>query len=340
MAVTDTNDRDAAGNPEEGIRPAGNDPAFDPDIQDAVRDTLRDWSASVDVEPFEPVPAHVWERITTVLDAEDPTLAQTEGYVSDVGSAGRRRLPRSRWTTPLIAASVVALGVAVGASVWGPFGEPPGNGVTATVASQTIDEPAVAEEDPTASDVSAEAPELAESLESAESESLARADSVSVPTPQVVQAGFIPPAKKVMDLGEDISSTQIADTVDEILTGVGITEPADVLEMPEETWDAATEGMTSDPKVLRDCVTKVTAVETSQALLVLRASVNGIDAGLLVVPEFMVDMNKMSSMDADQMRGMGPDMGVTTIYVVEPTCGMREPNHNPTLFKASFILAP
>ena len=39
-----------------------------------------------------------------------------------------------------------------------------------------------------------------------------------------------------MDLGEDISSAQITDTVDEILTGVGITEPADVLEMPEETW--------------------------------------------------------------------------------------------------------
>lgn len=325
--MADTNDRDAAGSPEDGIRPAGNDPAFDPDIQDAVRDTLRDWSASVDVEPFEPVPAHVWERITTVLDAEDPTWAQTEGYVSDVSSAGRRRLPRSRWTTPLIAASVVALGVAVGASVWGPFGGPSGDGVTATVA----------EEDPAASDVSAEAPELAESVEA---ESLARADSVSVPTPQVVQAGFIPPAKKVMDLGEDISSAQITDTVDEILTGVGITEPADVLEMPEETWDAATDGMTSDPKVLRDCVTKVTAVETSQALLVLRASVNGIDAGLLVVPEFMVDMNKMLSMNADQMRSMGPDMGVTTIYVVEPTCGMRERSHNPTLFKAAFTLTP
>jgi hypothetical protein len=211
--------------------------------------------------------------------------------------------------------------------VWGPFGEPTEDGVTATVASQTIDE-------------AVEAPELAESTESLESESLARADSVAVPTPQVVQAGFIPPAKKVMDLGEDISSAQIADTVGEILTGVGITEPADVLEMPEETWDATTDGMTSDPKVLRDCVTKVTAVETSQALLVLRASVNGIDAGLLVVPDFMVDMNKMLSMNADQMRSMGPDMGVTTIYVVEPTCGTREPSHNPTLFKAAFTLAP
>ena len=53
MAVADGNDRDAAGSPEEGIRPAGSDPAFDPDIQDAVRDTLRDWSASVDAEPFD-----------------------------------------------------------------------------------------------------------------------------------------------------------------------------------------------------------------------------------------------------------------------------------------------
>ena len=325
--MADSNARDAAGSPEEGIRPAGSDPALDPDTQDAVRDTLRDWSASVDAEPFEPVPAHVWERITTVLDAEDPTWGENNAYINDVTGAGRRRLPRNRWTTPLIAASVVALGVAVGASVWGPFGEPSQDGVTATTASQTIDE-------------AVEAPELAESLESVELEGVARADSVSVPTPQVVQAGFIPPAKKVMDLGEDISSAQITDTVDEILTGVGITEPADVLEMPEETWDAATDGMTSDPKVLRDCVTKVTAVETSQALLVLRASVNGIDAGLLVVPEFMVDMNKMLSMDADQMRGMGPDMGVTTIYVVEPTCGMREPSYNPTLFKASFTLAP
>ena len=325
--MADSNDRDAAGSSEEGIRSAGSDHAFDPDIEDAVRDALRDWSASVDAAPVEPVPAHVWERITTVLDAEDPTWGENNAYISDVSSAGRRRLPRSRWTTPLIAASVVALGVAVGASVWGPFSEPRQDGVTAATASQTIDE-------------AVEAPELADSLESVELEGLARADSVSVPTPQVVQAGFIPPAKKVMDLGEDISSAQIADTVDEILTGVGITEPADVLEMPGETWDAATDGMTSDPKVLRDCVTKVTAVETSQALLVLRASVNGIDAGLLVVPEFMVDMNKMLSMDADQMRGMGPDMGVTTIYVVEPTCGMREPNHNPTLFKASFTLAP
>ncbi|MEK9898973.1 MAG: hypothetical protein VW906_09300, partial [Actinomycetota bacterium] len=95
----DGNDRDAAGGPEEGIRPAGNDPAFDPDIQDAVRDTLRDWSASVDAEPYEPVPAHVWERITTVLDAEDPAWGENNAYVSDVSSAGRRRLPRSRWTT-------------------------------------------------------------------------------------------------------------------------------------------------------------------------------------------------------------------------------------------------
>jgi len=48
MAVADSNDRDAVGHPGDGIRPAGDDPAYDPAIQDAVRDTLRDWSASVD----------------------------------------------------------------------------------------------------------------------------------------------------------------------------------------------------------------------------------------------------------------------------------------------------
>ena len=63
-----------------------------------------------------------------------------------------------------------------------------------------------------------------------------------------------------MDLGEDISSAQITDTVDDFdrcrdhRTG-GVS-------MPEETWDTAMDGMTSDPKVLRDCVTKVTTVET------------------------------------------------------------------------------
>ncbi|MGA0208367.1 MAG: hypothetical protein ACO3LZ_00445, partial [Candidatus Nanopelagicales bacterium] len=79
---------------------------------------------------------------------------------------------------------------------------------------------------------------------------------------------------------------------------------------------------------------------SSQAFLVLRSNVNGIDAGLIVVPEFMVDMTSMDGMDKDTMRKMGREMGTTTIYVVEPTCGMEAPEQDPTLLRVSFTLAP
>ena len=158
--------------------------------------------------------------------------------------------------------------------------------------------------------------------------------------PQIVQAGFIPPAKKVMSLPEDISSDRLADTVDEILSASGVNEPTDVLDMPEETWQPTPGGMTADSQTLRNCITKITKVDTSQALLVLRANVNGFDAGIVVVPEFMVDMNKMRGMEADTMRRMGRQIGVTTIYVVEPTCGMGAPDHDPTMLQVAFTLAP
>ena len=166
------------------------------------------------------------------------------------------------------------------------------------------------------------------------------ANVASTPSPQIVQAGFVPPAKKVMALNDDLSADSLADTVDEILEGVGVEEPTDVLAMPEESWQPTADGMTADPQVLRDCITKVTKVETSQALLVLRANVNGLDAGVIVVPEFMVDMNKMNGMDSDDMRRMGRQMAATKIYVVEPTCGMGAPDHDPTLLQVAFSLTP
>jgi hypothetical protein len=73
---------------------------------------------------------------------------------------------------------------------------------------------------------------------------------------------------------------------------------------------------------------------------VVRAKVNGLDAGLIVVPEFMVDMNKMKDMDAQAMRRMGSQMGMTTVYLVEPTCGMGAPEHDPTLLRVAFSMTP
>ena len=303
----------------EGIRPAGEDPAFDAQIQDLVRDALANWGTSLDREPLDQVPPDVWDRIMAAIETERDAHDQVgfEAVGSTPGSSRRlRALPGSKWTTPLIAASVAVLAVAIGASVLGPFGnDGSGTDGPVVVASDAVDS------------------------ESFASDEVAVA-SDAAPAPRVVQAGFIPPAKKVMDLRQELKSTDIATTVDAILQDAGIDEPADVLEMPEEQWQPSSDGMTSDPMVLRDCVTKVTKVATSQALLALRAKVNGIDAGLLVVPEFMVDMTQMDGMDAEKMRRMGRQMGVTTIYVVEPTCGMQGPGHDPTLLRVAFTLAP
>jgi len=292
------------------IRPVGDgpdDPAYREEVQSDIAALLGRWGQGISAEPQpgseygdERVPADVWDRVL------DGVQAERERAAAEEAGKGRRILPGGRWTTPLVAASAVALALVVGTTVLDRSGS---------------QDPAVVADAPVSAEGSNDAAALAIS-----------------PSPQIVQAGFVPPAKKVMALTDDLSADSIADTVDEILTGVGVEEPTDVLAMPEETWQPTGDGMTADPQVLRDCITKVTKVETSQALLVLRASVNGLDAGVIVVPEFMVDMNKMQGMDSEDMRRMGRQMAVTKIYVVEPTCGMGAPDHDPTLLQVAFSL--
>ena len=289
-----------------GIGPV--DDGYDPDEQDAIRRILQDWSASLTAEPLTAPPDHVWARVSDTIDAQAGmtagSSAQTHDFAEPTPRHARRlrTLPGGRWTTPLVAASVVGLALVIGANVLGGGG----NDESTVVAGA---EPVVA-------------------------------DRMTSTEPQVLQAGFVPPARKVMELGEDLTSADVAQTVDRLLEDAGVEEPVDVLDMPAEDWRPSADGMTSDPQVLRECVTKVTKVATSQALLVLRATVNGVDAGLIVVPDFMQDMNAMATMDEGEMRRMGDQLGVTTVYVVEPTCGLDAPDHDPTLLKFSFILTP
>jgi hypothetical protein len=292
-----------------GLRPVDDDHSFDPQVQNAVRDALREWSRSLDGSPLPSPPAAVWERISAAI-----ATAELSG---ERPRAGRlRALPGGRWTTPLVAASVVGLAFVVGANV---------------LTGQSEPEPVL---------VAGAAPSVEADASRSSSTNLSVGGQAGLDGPQVLQAGFVPPARKVMDLPEKLTSSNIAQKVDELLDSVGVTEPVDVLDMPTEEWQPAADGMTSDLMVLRNCVTKVTKVATSQALLVLRANVNGIDAGLIVVPEFMVDMTSMDGMDEEKMRKMGREMGTTTIYVVEPTCGMEAPEQDPTLLRVSFTLAP
>lgn len=294
---------------------ADDDAAFDPRIQQAVTGMLREWSTSLQTPPLESPPAVVWERIEAAVSQAGLAAAAASGegnsasHSSHSSTRRLRTLPGGRWTTPLVAASVVGLALVVGANVLGGGSDP-------------ADEPALVAAD-------AETSLAGAAVEASVAEG-----------PQVLQAGFIPPARKVMELSDRLTSANVAQTVDEVLDSVGVKEPEDVLDMPTEDWQPGAAGMTSDPQVLRNCVTKVTKVPTSQALLVLRANVNGVDAGLIVVPEFMVDMTAMDGMDKESMRQMGRSMGLTTIYVVEPTCGMEAPDQDPTLLRFSFTLAP
>jgi len=292
---------------DERMRPVGDtpdDPAYDADVQRAVSDVLGRWGRGLDREPHDRIPDHTWEQLLAGLDAQQH-------------HSGRRRLralPGGRWTTPLVAVSAVALALLLGTTVLERTG--------------TNDGPLVASGGTTES---SSAPDAGRSGQTPRD---------AAGGPQILQAGFVSPAKKVMSVTDDIPSSTIADTVDELLAASGVEEPTDVFTMPDETWQPIPGEMTADPQTLRDCITKVTKVDTSQALLVVRAKVSGADVGLIVVPEFMVDMEALQGMDAADMSQMGRRMGFTTIYMVEPTCGMGAPDHDPTLLRLAFTLAP
>lgn len=245
-----------------------------------------------------PMPADIAEMIDTAIAHE---AGLRSGGVIELGSRKRRR--SLTVGMPLVAASAALLGFAL----VGNLGQDSGPDF---VASDAVPET------------------------STESSAMRAFDSA----PTVVQAGFIPPAKKMRALDLNVPASEVPNTVSQLLLTEGIDEPTDLLGMPAEDFTPMGDGMTSDQAVLRDCITTITKKETSQALLVVRANVDGADVGVVVVPEVMVDMPAMENMTEDAMRKVGKAMGDTTIYVVKTTCGMPEET-NPTLVSFTFSLS-
>lgn len=275
-------------------------PELTPEQQAALdeRLDLLAWPAG-DVPPM---PADIAEMIDTAIAHE---AGLRSGGVIELGSRKRRR--SLTVGMPLVAASAALLGFALVGNL-----------------GQDSSQDFVASEG-----VSEAEPQVGDSA-------LRAAVPNSAPT--VVQAGFIPPAKKMRALDLDVPASEVPDTVSQLLLTEGIDEPTDLLGMPVEDFTPMGDGMTSDQAVLRDCITTITKKETSQALLVVRANVDGADVGVVVVPEVMVDMPAMENMTEDAMRKVGKAMGDTTIYVVKTTCGMPEET-NPTLVSFTFSLS-
>ena len=125
----------------------------------------------------------------------------------------------------------------------------------------------------------------------------------------VVQAGFVPPAMTVVDSAENFTPTSLRAGVTSVLEKFGVRTMGDMQKMATAS---AAPGV--DDTTLRECVTQLTQSPTSQALIVIRATYDGAEAGVVVIPAVM--MGDISTVDMSQISD--PTLH---IFVVGPQCG-------------------
>lgn len=179
-----------------------------------------------------------------------------------------------RWVGPLVAVSAVVLGVVVVTNQSSETGD--------VIASDTS--------------MVAEAPAADAAVAKAAPEA-------------IVQAGFVPPAMTVVDSTQDFTPATLKAGVTSVLEQLGVTTMSDMATMtPSPITPPA------DEAVLRECVTEITDSPTSQALIVIRASYDGAEAGVVVVPAVM--MGDVATVDRAQISDP-----TVHIFVVGPRCG-------------------
>lgn len=125
----------------------------------------------------------------------------------------------------------------------------------------------------------------------------------------VLQAGFVPPAMTVVDSAENFTPDSLRSGVTAVLEKLGVTSVGDLQMMA-----SASPAPDVDLPTLRECVTELTQSPTSQALIVIRASYDGAEAGVVVIPAVM--MGDISTVDMSQISD--PTLH---IFVVGPQCG-------------------
>ena len=282
-----------------------------------VRDALNSFGQALDAEPITPMPDDVWEQIQTALALEARSsvvdlsaMRSSTATQSHSQRVHQRQFQRqgigTKWIGGLVAASVSLLAVGIAVNVLSP-----------DESGQIVAESNM---------VPAEAPLLGSSAAGS-------SDSGSS-TPQVMQAGFVPPAVTVMSSGTDYTPNNLTTTVTKVLEKVGVRAPSDYFRVPIQKMMMGKSGdMTQSEKTLRDCITAITQSETSQALIVDRATYMGKDAGVIVIPFAMFDGMDSVPSDPDtpdngervswgeKILARSSDLGVLDIWVVGPDCG-------------------
>ena len=209
--------------------------------------------------PVAPIPSDVWGRMVAALDAQ-PTLATVTPL-----------RPRRRLLPGIAAAAVAVVLVGVGVSVMRPTG------------STVADAPAPSAPTPAQTAVAAKAEAVPDAAVQAPPPSIG--PMVGAAAPQT--RSMIMPTRFLMSTGTDYTSEAIDQQVDGLLQKVGAASPALAGAMPTPTamTPVGEAGFTADLAALRDCITGLMHSSASTALIVDRATYDGGDAGIVIVPQ-------------------------------------------------------
>jgi len=251
----------------------------------------------LDAAPMEIMPVNVWEQIATTLSLESadrivpdsPAALGSDPAFRELENYRKRRIG-GKWVGGLVAASVTLFAVGIGVNV---------------LNSDTTDPNSVVAGEETT--------------------------SLSVAPPQIIQAGFVPPTVEIMESGNDYNSANLKENVTRLLDQIGITKPLDMFMTPIHVMGSKkmikANGMTGSLKSLRNCLNEITQSESSQAIFVDRATFQGMDAGVIVIPMVMFKgMDTLTTSDdrlkfATNLESSGVDLGALDVWVVGPNCG-------------------
>jgi hypothetical protein len=223
------------------------------------------------------MPPEVWDRMVAALDAQ-PALATVTPL-----------RPRRRLLPGIAAAAVAVIVVGVGVSVMRPTG------------STVADAPAPSVPTPAQTAVAAKAEAAPDAAVQAPPPSTG--PMVGAAAPQT--RSMIMPTRFLMSSGTDYTSEAIDQQVDGLLEKVGAATPAlaDAVPTPTAMAPVGEAGFTADLAALRDCITGIMHSSASTALIVDRATFDGGDAGIVIVPQ----------------------VGEVDVWVVSPNCTAQAP---------------
>lgn len=227
------------------------------------------------------MPTEVWNRMVVTLDAQ-PALATVTPL-----------RPRRRLLPGIAAAAVAVILVGVGVSVMRPTGSPVAN------APATPGPPASNGAIPASAAKAAAAPNA-----EVQAPPPSTGPMVGAAAPQT--RSMIMPTRYLMSTGTDYRSDSLEEQVDGLLQQVGAATPAlaDAVPTPTTMAPVGSTGFTADLVALRDCITGIMHSSVSTALIVDRATFDGGDAGIVIVPQ----------------------VGEVDVWVVGPNCNAQAPS--------------